>query len=87
MTLSSALSFVTPRALRHMSTAAFVLVASLSHAQMAPSALAKPEALQTSPDSAGALVYRGDTFTQRTPAGDPLYRYERRRYLRKAWWT
>ncbi|QDL56494.1 hypothetical protein [Rhodoferax aquaticus] len=28
--------------------------------------------------SAGALVYRGDTFAQRTPAGDPLYRYERR---------
>ena len=31
-----------------------------------------------SPESAGALIYRGTTFNQRTPAGDPLYRYERR---------
>jgi hypothetical protein len=33
---------------------------------------------QAAPESAGTLVYRGDTFTQRTPAGAPLYRYERR---------
>lgn len=40
--------------------------------------LAKLEALRLAPESAGALVYRGDTFAQRTPAGAPLYRYERR---------
>lgn len=29
-------------------------------------------------ETAGPLVYRGDTFAQRTPAGAPLFRYERR---------
>ncbi len=29
-------------------------------------------------ETAGALVYRGDTFAQRTPAGAPLFHYERR---------
>ncbi|MES2585050.1 MAG: hypothetical protein V4627_20165 [Pseudomonadota bacterium] len=29
-------------------------------------------------DTEGVLVYRGDTFAQRTPAGAPLFRYERR---------
>lgn len=41
-------------------------------------ALAKLDALQAAPESAGTLVYRGDTFSQRLLAGAPLYRYERR---------
>ncbi len=57
---------------------ACLLTAALSPAQGAQATFAKLEALQTSAESAGALVYRGDTFTQRTPAGAPLYRYERR---------
>ena len=56
------------QSLRSFAAVACVLAAAASHAQVG----------QASPDSAGALVYRGATFTQRTPAGDPLYRYERR---------
>ena len=38
----------------------------------------KLDALQVSAEAAGTLVYRGNTFTQRAPAGAPLFRYERR---------
>jgi hypothetical protein len=66
------------RNLRSLAIAALVLTVGVSHAQVSQAAFAKLPALQASPESAGALVYRGATFTQRTPAGDPLYRYERR---------
>lgn len=64
--------------LRSLAMAACMLTATLSHAQLGQAALARLAALQASPESAGALVYRGATFAQRAPAGDPLYRYERR---------
>ena len=47
-------------------------------AQAGPAAFAKLEALQGSAETAGTLVYRGDTFVQRAPVGAPLFRYERR---------
>ncbi|QDL56495.1 hypothetical protein [Rhodoferax aquaticus] len=55
MTLLSSLLLVNPRTLRIVSAAACLLAASLSHAQMAPSALATLEALQTSPDVCGGF--------------------------------
>lgn len=55
-----------------------LLTAAVSPAQGGQATFAKLEVLQASPESAGTLVYRGETFTQRTPAGPPLYRYERR---------
>lgn len=61
-----------------LALAGCLLTAALSPAQGGQAAFAKLEALQASPESAGTLVHRGDTFTQRTPAGAPLYRYERR---------
>lgn len=54
------------------------LTAAASPAQAGQPAIVKLEALRQSPESAGTLVYRGDTFAQHTPAGSPLYRYERR---------
>jgi hypothetical protein len=54
------------------------LLAASSHAQLNQTAVAKLEATQTSPDSAGTLIYRGSTFNQRATSGDPLFRYERR---------
>ena len=47
-------------------------------AHAGPAAFTKLEALQGSVEAAGTLVYRGDTFIQRAPAGAPLFRYERR---------
>ena len=61
-----------------LALAGCLLTAAVSLAQGGQAAFAKLEVLQASPESAGALVYRGDTFTQRTPAGAALYRYERR---------
>lgn len=61
-----------------LALAGCLLPAAVSLAQGGQAAFAKLEALQASPESAGTLVYRGETFTQRTPAGAPLYRYERR---------
>lgn len=61
-----------------LALAGCLLTAAVSLAQGGQAAFAKLEALQASPESAGTLVYRGETFTQRTPAGAPLYRYERR---------
>jgi hypothetical protein len=52
--------------------------ASICPAFAEPTAFATLEALQASAQAAGTLVYRGDTFAQHTPAGAPLYRYERR---------
>ena len=66
------------RPTRLLALAACLLTAAVSPAQGGQAAFSKLEALQTSPESAGTLVYRGDTFTQRAPAGAPLYRYERR---------
>ena len=47
-------------------------------AQAGPAGFTKLEALQVSAETAGTLVYRGDTFIQRAPVGAPLFRYERR---------
>lgn len=58
--------------------AACLMTAAVSPAQGGQTAFAKLEALQASAESAGTLVYRGDTFSQRTASGAPLYRYERR---------
>ena len=57
---------------------AWCLSATASHAQTGQPAIVKLEALRLSPESAGVLIYRGDTFAQHTPARSPLYRYERR---------
>ncbi len=70
--------FLSVRPIHIVAFAGCLLTATASPAQGAHPAFAKLAALQTAPESAGALVYRGDTFTQRTPAGAPLYRYERR---------
>jgi hypothetical protein len=70
-------SFMTQPA-RRLALAACFFTTSLSLAQGTPPAFANLAALQTSPETAGALVYRGNTFTQRTPAGPPLFTYERR---------
>nr|WP_295784486.1 hypothetical protein [Rhodoferax sp.] len=70
--------FLFVRPTRLLALAGYLLTAAISPAQGGQAAFAKLEALQASPESAGTLVYRGDTFTQRTPAGAPLYRYERR---------
>jgi hypothetical protein len=66
------------RGWRSIAAAACLLTAATSHSQASPAAIAKLAVTQASTDSAGAVVYRGATFTQRTPSGDPLYRYERR---------
>lgn len=70
--------FLSVRPLHTVALAACLLTATVSPAQDTHPAFAKLAALQTAPESAGTLVYRGDTFTQRTPAAAALYRYERR---------
>lgn len=70
--------FLSVRPIHIAALAGSLLTASLPPALGAQTTLPKLEALQTAPESAGSLVYRGDTFAQRTPAGAPLYRYERR---------
>lgn len=70
-------SWAMPRASCRLA-AAVVLTAAIGPALAAPQAFDALEVLGRSPESAGALVYRGDTFARRTPAGPPLYRYERR---------
>lgn len=57
---------------------ALLWTAAAFHARADQPAVAKLDTLRLSPESAGALVYRGDTFAQHTPTGSPLYRYERR---------
>lgn len=76
MTFSTLTAIRSPRSIA-VAVAAWVLAAA-SHAQLGTVASAKLDALQASPDSAGALVYRGATFTQHKPVVNPLYRYERR---------
>ncbi len=61
-----------------LAAATSFLTVGLADAQVPVPAFGKLAALQTDPESAGSLVYRGATFTLRTPAGDALYRYERR---------
>lgn len=61
-----------------LALAGCLFAAAAGPAQAEQPAFARLEALQASPDSAGALVYRGETFAQRGPAAPPLYRYERR---------
>ncbi|MBK9572181.1 MAG: hypothetical protein IPO43_05390 [Rhodoferax sp.] len=57
---------------------AWCLTAAASHAQTGQPAIVKLEALRLSPESAGTLIYRGDTFALHTPTGSPLYRYDGR---------
>lgn len=66
------------RPTRTLALAACLVTAAAPPAQGGQAAFATLEALQASPGTAGTLVYRGDTFTQRTPTGAALYRYERR---------
>lgn len=56
----------------------FLVACLWAAAQAGPAAFTKLEALQGSAETAGTLVYRGDTFIQRAPAGAPLFSYERR---------
>jgi hypothetical protein len=64
--------------LRSLTLAVCLVAAGVSHSQVSPNTYSKLEALQASPDTAGTLVYRGATFTQRDSTSVPLYRYERR---------
>lgn len=57
---------------------ALMMIASPSQAQLGAASVAQLATLHQSPESAGTLIYRGDTFAQHTPAGTALYRYERR---------
>ncbi len=70
--------FFTIRPTRLFALAACLLAAASLTVQAEQVALAKLETLQASAEAAGTLVYRGNTFAQRTPSGTPLYRYERR---------
>lgn len=72
------MTFAHLRRLTMAALAAWCLSAAASPAQAGQAAIVNLEALRLSPDSAGTLIYRGDTFAQHTPAGSPLYRYERR---------
>lgn len=72
------MTFPTFNPMRTLSVVAWLLAATAAPALAVQPTLAKLDALRLSPESAGALVYRGDTFAQHTPAGAPLYRYERR---------
>jgi len=64
--------------LRSLALAGCVFGAVASQAQTSAT-VAKLEALQASPELAGALVYRGATYSLKAPsATEPLYRYERR---------
>lgn len=78
LNLDRHMPFFTIRPTRLFTLAACLLAAASLTAQAEQVAFAKLKALQAAPESAGTLVYRGDTFTQRTPVGAPLYRYERR---------
>lgn len=57
---------------------ALTALASPSRAQLSASANAQLEAVRQTPDSAGTLIYRGDTYSQDTAKASPLFRYERR---------
>lgn len=66
------------RLIQTLAMTAALLTTSASHAQLASPVLSRLDALQTKPESAGVLVYRGATFAQRQAAANPLFRYERR---------
>ena len=70
--------FFTIRPTRLFALTACLLAAASLTAQADQAAFDKLEILQAYPEAAGTLVYRGNTFAQRTPTGTPLYRYERR---------
>lgn len=72
------MAFLSIRPTRLFALAACLLAAASLTAQTGQAAFSKLGALQASPEAAGTLVYRGNTFAQRPPAGAPLYRYERR---------
>lgn len=55
-----------------------IMIASPCQAQLDATTLGRLATLHQSPETAGTLVYRGDTFAQHSPGGAALYRYERR---------
>jgi hypothetical protein len=64
-----------------LSTAVFAVLAggaSTSPAKLGAAGAAYLDSLRESPESAGALIYRGAVFAQDVPAGVPLFTYERR---------
>ena len=72
------MTFPNFRPIQRLAMTAALLTATACHAQLPPPVFSKLDALQTLPESAGAWVYRGSTFSQRQPAANPLFRYERR---------
>lgn len=72
------MTFPMTNPIRRLTTGATFWIAMAASAQPSPPALTKMEALQRSPESAGALIYRGQTFPLGVSAGSPLYHYERR---------
>jgi hypothetical protein len=58
--------------------ALLITASSLSHAQLDAAGYAHLAQQRQSPDSAGVLIYRGATFSLKTPTAEPLFRYERR---------
>jgi hypothetical protein len=72
------MAFLSIRPFSTVVLTACLLAPTAPSAQGGQVAFAKLEALQVSPEAAGTLVYRGKTFSQRTPTGAPLYSYERR---------
>lgn len=72
------MSVLSLNSIRAALLAAGVAFSTLSHAELDATAAARLAALRQSPESAGALVYRGETFAQDSSAAGPLFRYERR---------
>jgi hypothetical protein len=70
-------SFIRPS----LATAAFAALAAgaaTGHAALDAAGIARLAALRQSPESAGALIYRGTVFAQHAPGAAPLFTYERR---------
>jgi hypothetical protein len=64
-----------------LASAAFLALTSASAAgpaRLEDAGAARLESLRQSPESAGALIYRGTVFEQRAPGAAPLFTYERR---------
>jgi hypothetical protein len=72
------MTFSNFRRVQKLAVITSLLTAVASHAQLPPPALSILDAVQTKPESAGALVYRGSTFPHRQSVGNPLFRYDRR---------
>ena len=66
------------RRVQKLSVITSLLTAVACHAQLPPPVFSILYAVQTKPESAGALVYRGSTFPNRQSMGVPLFRYDRR---------